>query len=75
MDFAIYYTLGALFLYGVASWLLNRIEEARGERFKYRNIIFFIILFALAMLLMEVINSPQQTAPSSSDMGSITPDP
>jgi len=75
MDFAIYYTLGAVFLYGAATWLLNRIEEARGERFKYRNIIFFIILFALAMLLMEVINPPQQTAPSSQDTETISPDP
>jgi len=75
MDFAIYYTLGAILLYGAANWLLNRIEEARGERFKYRNIIFFIILFAMAMFLMEAINPPQQTPPSSPDMGSITPDP
>jgi len=73
MDFAIYYTLGAILLYGVASWLLNRIEEARGERFKYRNAIFFVILFALAMGLMEVINPPQQTAPSNQDMGEIPP--
>jgi len=59
MDFAIYYTLGAILLYGAASWLLNRIEETRGKRFKYRNVIFFFILFAMAMLLMEVINPPQ----------------
>jgi len=74
MDFAIYYTLGAFLLYGAANWLLNRIEESRGERFKYRNVIFFIILFAMAMFLMEAINPPQQTPPSSPDMGSITPD-
>jgi len=68
MDFAIYYTLGAILLYGAASWLLDRVEEARGERLKYRNAIFFIILFVLALLLMEVINPPQQTAPSNQDM-------
>jgi len=73
MEFAIYYTFGAIALYGVTVWLLDRIEEARGERFKYRNIIFFIILFVLAMLLMEVINSPQQTAPSTQDMGTSSP--
>jgi len=75
MDFAIYYTFGAILLYGAATWLLNRVEEARGERFKYRNAIFFVILFVLAMFLMEVINPPQQITPSSQDMGSITPDP
>jgi len=74
MDFVIYYTFGAILLYSAANWLLNRIEESRGERFKYRNIIFFIILFAMAMFLMEVINPPQQTVPSNPDMGSITPD-
>ncbi len=73
MDFAIYYTLGAVILYGATSWLLDRVEEMRGERFKYRNAIFFIILFALAMLLMEVINPPQQTAPSNQDMETIAP--
>ncbi len=73
MDFAIYYTFGAILLYGAATWLLNRIEEMRGERFKYRNAIFFMILFALAMLLMEVINPPQQTAPPNQDMETISP--
>jgi len=73
MDFAIYYTLGAILLYGAASWLLNRIEEARGARFKYRNAIFFIILFAMAMLLMEVINPPELAVPPSQDTESIPP--
>jgi len=73
MDFAIYYTIGAIVLYGATSWILDRVEEARGERLKYRNVIFFIILFVLAMLLMEVINPPQQTAPSNQDMGTSSP--
>jgi uncharacterized PurR-regulated membrane protein YhhQ (DUF165 family) len=60
MDFAIYYTLGAIVLYGVTDWLLNRIEEMRGKRFAQRNIIFFVILFVLAMILMNIINPPQQ---------------
>jgi len=71
MDFAIYYTLGAVILYGAATWLLNRIEESRGERFKYRNFIFFIIIFVMAMILMEIINPPQQPAPSSQDTETI----
>jgi len=75
MDFAIYYTFGAILLYGAATWLLNRIEEARGERFKYRNAIFFVILFVMAMLLMEVINPPQQTTPSNQDTETIPPGP
>ncbi|MDQ6958785.1 MAG: hypothetical protein Q9M24_06695 [Mariprofundaceae bacterium] len=73
MDFAIYYTLGAILIYGVTSWLLDRIEEMRGERLKYRNAIFFIILFVLALLLMEVVNPPQQTVPSTQNMGTASP--
>lgn len=60
MDFAIYYTLGAIILYGFTSWLINYIEESRGRRFKHRNIIFFVIIFALAVLLMNLINPPPQ---------------
>jgi len=73
MDFAIYYTLGAIILYGATSWLLDRVEEMRGERFKCRNAIFFVIIFALAMLLMEVINPPQQTEPSNQNAGTVSP--
>ncbi len=62
MDFALYYTLGAIILYGLTDWLLNRIEEARGKRFDQRNVIFFVILFTLAMVMMSIIN-PEQPAP------------
>lgn len=71
MEFALYYTLGAIVIYGATSWLLDRIEETRGERLKYRNVIFFIILFVLAMLLMNIINPPPQTAPPNPDTESI----
>lgn len=75
MDFAIYYTLGAIILYGATSWLLDRVEEMRGERFKYRNVIFFMILFVLALLLMNVINPQQQTTPSNQNMETTSPVP
>jgi len=60
MEFALYYTLGAIVLYGATSWLLDRIEQLRGKRFAQRNVIFFLILFILAMILMNIINPPQQ---------------
>jgi len=60
MEFALYYTLGAIVLYGATSWLVDRIEQMRGKRFAQRNVIFFLILFVLAMLLMNIINPPQQ---------------
>jgi len=56
MEFFLYFTLGAIIIYWATDWILNRIEKARGKRFAKRNIIFFFILFVLAILLMKIIN-------------------
>lgn len=61
MEFAVYYTIGAIVLYMATDWLLKRIEEMRGKRFAQRNIIFFFILFVLALILVDFIN-PEQPA-------------
>ena len=37
MEFAIYYTLGAIVLYFISDSILERIEIARGKRFEYRS--------------------------------------
>ena len=46
----IYYTLMGIGLYFVSDWILDRLEVSRGERFKNRNIIFFLIILTLAFL-------------------------
>ncbi|MDD5384754.1 MAG: hypothetical protein PHG89_07735 [Gallionella sp.] len=46
----IYYTLVATGLYFISDWILDRIEVSRGERFKNRSIIFFVIILVLAFL-------------------------
>lgn len=51
----IYYTLVAAGLYFMSDWLLDRIEVSRGERFKHRNIIFFIIILILAFISFSII--------------------
>ncbi|HEU0219895.1 MAG TPA: hypothetical protein VFQ98_03705 [Gallionella sp.] len=51
----IYYTLVAAGLYFMSDWLLDRIEVSRGERFKNRNIIFFIIILILAFISFSII--------------------
>ncbi len=56
MAFFLYFTLGAIVTYAATDWILNHIEQTRGKRFAQRNVIFFIILFVLAMLLMHIIN-------------------
>ncbi len=69
MGFFLYYTLGAIVLYGATDWLLKRIEQARGKRFAQHNVIFFIILFVLAMLLMNIINPAPQSPPPATETG------
>ena len=52
----VYYTLVAAGLYFMSDWLLDRMEILRGERFKYRNIVFFIIILVLAFITFGLIN-------------------
>ncbi len=73
MDFAIYYTFGAIIIYGATDWLLNRIEEARGKRFAQRNWIFFAIMFALAIILMNIINPAPTVPPAGLESGISNP--
>ncbi|MEA2093347.1 MAG: hypothetical protein U9P11_02140 [Pseudomonadota bacterium] len=53
----LYYTIAAVFLYVAADWILNRIEVAAGHRFKYRNLIFFVILLVMAMTSFALIRN------------------
>lgn len=46
----LYYTIVAACLYFVSDWILDRIEVSRGERFKNRSIIFFIIILILSVI-------------------------
>jgi len=46
----IIYTLVAAGLYFMSDWILDRIEVSRGERFKNRSIIFFVIILVLAFI-------------------------
>ena len=46
----LYYTVVAACLYFMSDWILDRIEISRGERFKNRSIIFFLIILVLAVI-------------------------
>ena len=52
----IYYTLVAAGLYFISDWILDRIEVSRGARFKYRSLIFFVIILVLAFFSFGFIN-------------------
>jgi hypothetical protein len=62
MSFMVYYTLGAIVTYFLAANILDRIEAKRGERFEYRNLIFFALIFGLALLYMFLVN-PEPPVP------------
>jgi len=51
----VYYTIAGITLYLVSDWILNRIEIARGERLEHRSMIFFVIIFVLAVVSFRII--------------------
>lgn len=58
---AIYFTIVAVGLYFVADAMLDRIEQARGERFEQRGLIFFVIILVLSLAtfqLMSLLTTP-----------------
>lgn len=51
----VYYTIAGIILYLGSDWILNRIEIARGERLQHRSIVFFVIIFVLAVVTFRII--------------------
>ena len=70
----LYYTVAAIFLYVVSDWILNQIENRRGERFENRSLIFFAIILVLSVALFNLIQH-FQPVPDTSTPGEITPSP
>ncbi len=52
----VYFTLAAALLYLLSDWILERVEVTAGRRFQYRSLVFFCILFALAMTSFAVVS-------------------
>ncbi|MBI5658766.1 MAG: hypothetical protein HZC43_04270 [Nitrosomonadales bacterium] len=50
----LYYTLIGIGLYFMSDWLLCRLEEMCGGRFKYRSLVFFAIIASLAMITAQI---------------------
>lgn len=53
----VYYTLVAAGLYFTSDWLLDRLENSRGERFNrgVRSLVFFLIILVLAFISFNFI--------------------
>lgn len=52
----IYFTVIGIGLYFFADRVLDRIERARGARFKHRDAIYFGIILAAALLTFSLVN-------------------
>ncbi len=52
-----YFTLIGAGLYFFAGWLLDRIERRRGARFKHRDMVYFGIILAAALVTFSLVNA------------------
>lgn len=50
------YTASGILLYVLAEAALNYIERLHGEPIPYRSVVFFVIIFMMAMILFQIIN-------------------
>ena len=50
----LYYTLIGIGLYFFSDWLLDRLENVYGGRFKYRSLVFFVIIAILALITSQI---------------------
>ncbi len=53
------FMLAGIILYFVSDEILNRIEVYRGEHFKNRSIIFFIIILTISMITFSIFDNFQ----------------
>lgn len=58
----LYFTAIGAGLYFFSDWALDRIERARGTRFKYRDMIYFCIMLAVALLTFSLVNILHRTS-------------
>lgn len=50
------YTASAILLYVLADAALNAIEKLHGDPIPYRHVVFFVIIFTMAIILFQMIN-------------------
>jgi hypothetical protein len=53
----LYFTVIGVGLYFFTDWLLDRVERARGARFKHRDAIYFGIMLTAALLTFTLVNA------------------
>lgn len=49
------YTLSGILLYFASDWILIRLEQYRGRQFRERNLVYFAIILALALISFALV--------------------
>jgi hypothetical protein len=47
------FSLNAIVIYLLADWIIREIEKRRGKVLKQRQVIFFVVFFAMALISFE----------------------
>lgn len=58
------FTLNAIVIYLFADWIIRAIEGKKGAVLKNRQVIFFAVFFALALISFNVLRSLLTTLPA-----------
>jgi hypothetical protein len=51
------FTLNAIVIYLLADWLIRTVEKRKGEAIKNRQVVFFVIFLALALISFNVLQT------------------
>ncbi len=57
MSDLILFSLNAIIIYLLSDWLVRVIERYRGRALKQRQVVFFFIFLALALISFEVLQN------------------
>lgn len=57
MTEVIIFTLNAIFIYLFADWIIRKIEEQRGDVLKQRQVVFFFVFLALALVSFQLLRN------------------
>jgi hypothetical protein len=55
MSELVLFTLNGIVVYLVSDWLLRLVEKRRGSAIKQRQVVFFVIFLALALVSFRVM--------------------
>jgi hypothetical protein len=65
MSELIIFTLNAIVVYLLSDWLVRVIERSRGRALKQRQVVFFVIFLALALLSFQILSNLFQPLPTA----------